>query len=185
MRDGENYLENHFLLMDNTMDTSNKKMENLINECKLIEEDSMYNAETHYLIAAKLTKRAFWFKFIPVIITGISALALLLGSPSWVSWITLTFSIISIANIFLEPESKAREHELAAKNFTVLKHDARSLYESFKDFIDEKDFYYEVKRIREKYNWLVQTTPPTDEKSFEKARERIKKEIHKPDFKKG
>ena len=47
----------------------------------------------------------------------------------------------------------------------------------------EKDFYYEVKRMREKYNWLVQTTPPTDEKSFEKARERIKKGIHKPNFK--
>ncbi len=30
--------------MDNTMDTINKKMENLINECKRIEEDSMYNA---------------------------------------------------------------------------------------------------------------------------------------------
>ena len=167
------------------MDISNEKMKNLINECKRIEEDSMYNAETHYLIAAKLTKQAFWFKFIPVTITGISALALLLGSPPWVSWFTLTFSIISIANIFLEPERKAREHEFAAKSFTALKHDARSLYESFKDFIDEEDFYYEVKRIREKYNWLVQTTPSTDEKSFEKARERIKKGFHKPDFKKG
>lgn len=166
------------------MDTINKKMENLINECKRIEEDSMYNAETHYLIANKLSKRAFWFKFVPVIITGISALALLLGSPVWVSWITLTFSIISIVNILLEPERETKNHEFSAKSFTVLKHEARSLYETFKDFIDDKDFFYEVKRIREKYNWLVQITPPTDEKSFEKAKERIKKGVHKPDFKK-
>ena len=162
---------------------NNQKMENLVNECKRIEEDSTYTAEVHYLLAASLSKKSFWFKFIPVIITGLSALALLLGSPNWVSWITLISSIIAITNIILEPEGKAGEHEFAAKSFTVLKHDARSLYESFKDFMDEKDFYYEVKRIREKYNWLVQTTPPTDEKSFEKARERIKKGIHKPDFK--
>ncbi len=119
-----------------------------------------------------------------MIITGIPALALLLGSPVWVSWITLTFSIISIVNILLEPERETKNHEFSAKSFTVLKHEARSLYETFKDFIDDKDFFYEVKRIREKYNWLVQITPPTDEKSFEKAKERIKKGVHKPDFKK-
>lgn len=187
MGDGGNYLENHFLFMDNTMENikNNKRMENLINECKRIEEDSTYTAETHYLIANSLSKKSFWFKFIPVIITGISALALLLGSPDWVSWITLVSSIIAITNTILEPESKAREHEFAAKSFTVLKHEVRSLYESFKDFIDEKDFYHEVKRLREKYNWLVQTTPPTDEKNFEKARGRIKKGIHKPDFQKN
>jgi len=164
---------------------NHQKIENLVNECRRIEEDSTYTAEAHYLFAASLSKKSFWFKFIPVIITGISALALLLGSPNWVSWITLISSIIAITNIILEPENKARQHEFAAKSFTVLKHDARSLYESFKDFMDEKDFYYEVKRIREKYNWLVQTTPPTDEKSFEKARKRIRKGIHKPNFKKG
>jgi len=171
--------------MDNIMENfkNNQKIENLVNECRRIEEDSTYTAEAHYLFAASLSKKFFWFKFIPVIITGVSALALLLGSPNWVSWITLISSIIAITNIILEPESKAREHEFAAKSFTVLKHDARSLYESFKDFIDEKNFYYEVKRMREKYNWLVQTTPPTDEKSFEKARENIKKGIHKPNFK--
>ena len=118
---------------------NNQKMENLVNECKRIEEDSTYTAEAHYLLAASLSKKSSWFKSIPVIITGVSALALLLGSPNWVSWITLISSIIAIINIILEPESKAREHEFAAKSFTVLKHDARSLYESFKDFIDEKD----------------------------------------------
>lgn len=186
MKDGGNYLENHFLLMDKNMENvkNNPKIENLINECKRIEEDSTYTAEAHYLFAASLSKKSFWFKFIPVIITVVSVLALLLGSPNWVSWITLISSIITITNMLLEPESKARDHEFAAKSFTVLKHEARSLYESFKDFMDEKDFYYEVKRIREKYNWLVQTTPPTDEKSFNKAQERIKEGIHEPDFKK-
>jgi len=168
------------------IESKNKELHNLINECKHIEEDSMYTAEVHYLISSKLFKKAFWFKFIPVIITVLSALALLLGSPKWVSWITLISAIIAMANMLLESESKAREHEFAAKNYTVLKHEARSLYESFKDFINENEFYHEVKRMREKYNWLVQTTPPTnDEKCWEKARERIKEGVHKPDFKEG
>jgi len=164
---------------------NNKKIESLINECKRIEEDSIYTAEAHYLIASRLTKKSFWFKFIPVVITGISALALLLGSPDWIRWIILISSIIAITNIILEPEGKAREHEFAAKSYTVLKHEVRSLHESFKDFINENEFYHKVEHIREKYNWLVQATPPTDEQSFEKAKERIKRGVHRPDFKKG
>ena len=38
---------------------NNQKMENLVNECKRIEEDSTYTAEAHYLLAASLSKNLF------------------------------------------------------------------------------------------------------------------------------
>lgn len=159
------------------------KIKSLITECKQIEEDSLYTAEVHYLISHKLGVRAFWFKLTPALITTLSAFSLLVGAPNWVSWITMFSGITTIVNTFLEPEKKAKDHLFAAKNFTVLKHEARSLYETFKEFIDIGTFYQEVKRLREKYNLLVTMTPPTDdEKAWEKARQRIKSGVHKADF---
>jgi hypothetical protein len=161
---------------------NNTKIETLITECKQIQEDSTYTADAHHIIADGLSKRAFWCKLIPVSITVVSAMALLLGVPNWVSWITLLSGTVTMLNVFMEPEKKARDHLYAAKNFTVLKHEARSLHECFKDFISSNEFYHSVKQLREKYNSLVQSTPPTTENSFEKARERIKRGVHEADF---
>lgn len=159
------------------------KIQNLINECKQIEEDSLYNAEVHYIIGHKLKWRAFWFKLIPATLTVMSAFFILIGAPNWITWITLLGSIITISSILLEPEKESKSHFSAAQNFTVLKHEARALYETFKDFIEEKDFYHEARRLREKYNFLAELTPPTDdEKAWDEARKNIKSGHHKADF---
>lgn len=159
------------------------KEQNLIRECKQMEEDSLYTAEVHYIIGHKLRVNSFWLKFIPAFITAITALFLLVGAPDWLEWITLFSGLITIINILLEPEKESRNHFSAAQNFTVLKHEARSLYETFKDFIDEKEFYHEVKRLREKYNLFARLTPPTDdEKAWKKARKNIKEGRHKANF---
>jgi hypothetical protein len=162
----------------------NEKIQNLINECKQIEEDSLYTAEVHYIIGHKQKVRASWLKFIPALITIGTCFALLIGAPNWVTWITLFSALSAVINILLEPEKEAKNHFTAAQNFTILKHEARSLYETFIDFMDEKDFYHEVRKIRDKYNLYVSLTPPTDdEKAWEKARQNIKKGYHIPDFK--
>jgi hypothetical protein len=163
---------------------NNEKIQNLINECKQIEEDSLYTAEVHYIIGHKQKVKAFWFKFIPVLITLGTSFALLVGAaPNWVAWITFFSALITVINILLEPEKESKNHFIAAQNFTTLKHEARSLYEAFKDFMDEKDFYHEVRKLRDKYNLYARLTPPTDdEDAWGKARERIKKGYHIADF---
>ncbi|RJQ53113.1 MAG: SLATT domain-containing protein [Nitrospiraceae bacterium] len=161
---------------------NNNKIENLIAECNQIQEDSNYTAETHYIIEKKLSRKAFWYKFVPPAITVLSAFALILGMPNWISWVTIFSGIVSILNILLEHDKKSKDHLFAAKNFTVLIHEARSLHETFKDFYSEEEFYHNVKRLREKYNLIVQFSPSTDTKSFEEARKRIQAGIHKADF---
>jgi hypothetical protein len=137
----------------------------------------------HYIIGHKLKGKAIRFKFIPALIAVIAAFLLLVGAPSWLSWITLVGTLVTIISLLLEPEKEANNHFSAAQNFTALKHEARSLYEVFKDFIDEKDFYHEVKMLREKYNLFAKLTPPTDdEKAWNQARENIKSARHKADF---
>ena len=163
------------------MDT--QKEQNLIKECKQIEEDSMYTAEVHYTIGHRQKLKAFWLKLIPAIITVISAFSLLIGAPTYVTWITLFGALTTVVSILLEPEKESRNHFSAAQDFTVLKHEARSLYETFKDFLDERDLYREVRILRERYNLFSRATPPTDdEKAWNKARENIKEGRHKTDF---
>jgi len=160
-----------------------QKEQNLIRECKQIEEDSMYTAEVHYIIGHKQKMKAFWFKIIPAVITVISAFSLLIGAPSYVTWITLFGALITVVSILLEPEKESRNHFSAAQNFTVLKHEARSLHEAFKDFLDEKDLYRNVRMLRDRYNLFAKVTPPTDnEKAWNQARENIKKGRHRADF---
>jgi hypothetical protein len=160
-----------------------RKLQNLINECKQIEEDSMYNAEVHYLMGAKLKRKAFWFKFIPLIIAVVAAFFLIGGAPDWFSWITLIGGLIAIASTLKGFERDSNEHFSGAQDFTGLKHDAKSLYKSFRNFLKEKDFFHETKRLREKYNLLAKMTLPTDDKkSWDQARESIKSGRHKADF---
>lgn len=160
-----------------------EKIESLINECKQIEADSTQTAETHHIIAHKASSRAFWLKFIPALVTVISAGFLLRGVDNWVAWVTLISGIVTVSNILMKCDEKSAEHLFAAKSFTILKHQARVLYKTFKNFIDEKDFYHQVITIRENYNLLVQFAPPTDdEKAYDKASERIKKGVHRTDF---
>jgi len=155
----------------------------LVNECKQIQEDSTYTAEAHHLIAAGLSVKAFRCKFYPALFALASALALILGVKDWVAWITVISGTVVLYNVFVEPEKKAQQHVFAAKQFTVLKHEARSLHESFKEFMAEMEFYHGVRVIREKYNLLVQFSPPTDDKRvWDEARRKIKAGIHKPSY---
>ena len=159
------------------------KIENLSTECKQIEEDSTYTAEVHYIIGAKLKKRAYWFKFLPPVITAISATVVMFSDNNTFSLITLIGAIVSIGSIILEPDKQSRDHIAAAKEFTNLKHEARSLHETFSQFMSDTDFYHEVKCLREKYNGLTKCTPPNDdEEAWKKAASNIKSGRHRADF---
>lgn len=161
----------------------NGNVESLITECKRIQEDSTYTAEVHHIISHKLHKRAFWCKLIPSSITVLSAFALIAGYPNWIAWVTLISGAVTMLNVFISPQESARQHLFAAKNFTVLKHESRSLHESFREFLTKDELFSAVKLLREKFNLVVQFTPPTDDdKAFEKARQRIKEGIHQSDF---
>ncbi len=159
------------------------KIECLITECKQIEEDSTYTAEVHYNIYRKKSLKAKWLNSVSPVITLISGIILIIGVANWVAWITIFSALMTGLNIILDPEKEAREHIFAAKNYTCLKHNARSLYECYKDFLNEDEFYNDVKRLREQYNLLVQYTPATgDKKAWEEPNKRIKAGVHKADF---
>jgi len=162
----------------------NDDRKKLIEECKRIEEDSLYTAETHFLIAQKLTRKNMIIKYIPTVVSFVSQAVLVYAIISKrdiiFQLLSLLISVgstaVSFFNLLNDTDKKIKEHESAGKMFTALKHEARSLYQTFEPFLDEQAFLREVYTLRKKYNLLVKSTPITDNKSYEEARCRIRSE---------
>lgn len=159
-----------------------RSTEHLIGECKRIWDDCRYTAEAHHIIAQRKERIALLAKLIPAILAAGSGAAVILGAESWVAWFAVisgaVFGFASIAN----PDGQAHEHTKAAKEFTVLKHDARSLHKCFNIEMGQNEFNIAVRVLRERYNCIVRYSPKTTEDSFQKAGEKIKAGKHESDF---
>jgi len=156
--------------------------DHLIDECRRIEDDSKYCAEAHYIIAADAERVSFWVKFIPALAAAVSGIALLSGAPNWVAWFSVISGVAFAVESIIGPEKRREEHSQAGKSYTALKHESRSLYQTFYKEIDRKSFTVLVQILRERYNMIAKLTPPTTIDSFEKGRVRIKAGRHTPDF---
>lgn len=154
----------------------------LIKECMQIEEDCLYTAEAHYIIAGTSGKIGFWVKLIPAIAAAGSGAAVLSGAPNWIAWFAVISGVAFALQSILNPDKKHDEHSQAGKLYTALKHESRALYKTFYREMDHTSFSIMVRILREKYNMIAKLTPQTTIKAFEKGRERIKAGRHIPDF---
>ncbi len=156
--------------------------EKYIDECKQIQQNCTYTAETHFQIALYNRRLAYIFQIIPAVIAAVtsSLVAANVTPASWL-WITVIASVVSAVATILDPNKQFQDHLNAANNFTVLKHDARFLHEARSQRMSDDALTVAVENLHEKYNELVKITPPTDGKFFEKARKIIRAGIHEPD----
>ena len=161
---------------------SEENNDNLINECRRIEEDCLYTAETHYILAAGAGRVSFWVKLIPAIAAAISGIALLSGAPNWVAWFSVIAGVAFALQSIMNPDKKNEEYSQAAKSYTALKQESRSLYQTFYKEMDRNSFSIMVRILRERYNMLAKMTPQTTTKAFEEGRKKIKTGRHIPDF---
>lgn len=161
----------------------NDNSDNLIDECKQIEDDCLYTAETHYIIANDAGKVNFWVKLIPAIAAAVSGVVLLSGAPNWIAWFSVIAGVAFALQSIMNPDKKMEEHSQAGKAYTILKHESRALYRTFYKEMDRGSFLTDVKILRERYNMIAKMTPQTTTKAFEKSKQRIKAGRHIPDFK--
>jgi hypothetical protein len=156
--------------------------EHLVLECKKMEEDALYTAETHFQMAYNHKQVSFWVRFIPALVTGISGTLIILGFPNWVGWLSIIGAIaIAFGNI-QGAERSMKEHTEIAKKFKTIQHTARYLYKTKQYLISVEEFFEEVDSLRKETNELILVAPQTSDKYFYKARKKIKEGIHIPDF---
>jgi len=153
-----------------------------INECKIIKQNCEYTAETHHIIAIKYKKMHLFFQIIPAIITVITgSLVVTEVFPIETLWLTIISSVIVSVSSILNPRDIYQNHLKIGKSLILLKHDARFLYDVKSSSLNDKDFQNEVQNLHNQYNIIIETAPLTDDVSFEKARVKIKNNIHEPD----
>lgn len=161
---------------------SEQNTDHLIYECKRIEDDCLYTAEAHYIIAANAGTVSFWVKLIPALAAAVSGAALLAGAPNWIAWFSVIAGVAFALQSIMNPDKKREEHSQAGKSYTALKHESRGLYQTFYKEMDRNSFSVMVRILRERYNMIAKMTPQTTTKAFEEGRQRIKAGRHTPDF---
>ncbi|MFP5234339.1 MAG: SLATT domain-containing protein [Acidobacteriota bacterium] len=162
--------------MNTTMD------QRYIDECKQIQQNATYSAETHHRMAVRDQHRAFWLQVIPACIAAGSGALVAAGvSPTSLLWLTVLSATVAAVSNILNPQKSYQDHLSAAKGFTALKHDARFLHEAQSSNMTDPEFRLATAYLHEKYNDLVKIVPPTDPKVFEQARITIQAGIHEPD----
>jgi hypothetical protein len=156
--------------------------EKYIEECKIIQQNCTYTAEAHHHLAIWNRGLAYAFQIIPAVIATVTSVLVVANAEprSWL-WATVIASAISAVTTVLDPNKKYLDHLNAAKNFTVIKHDARFLCEAKSHNMGDEAFRIAVENLHEKYNDLIKMTPPTGAISFWRARKIIGAGIHEPD----
>ena len=155
---------------------------NLVNECKTIQEHCTYNADTHFIIASGLANEARLYKYVPIAGSVIAGALLAMGLQGWLGWVALASGVATAWATAKDVDRRAREHSEAGKKFTVLKHEARALHETFAPEMTREEFYRETRRLTERYNQINAASPQTTDKAFNKARAKIHSGIHTPDW---
>jgi hypothetical protein len=156
--------------------------EKYLDECRIIQQNCNYTAETHHIIALSAKRKAFWLEVIPSVIAAItSALVTADVVGLWLLPFTIVSASISAITAILNPNKTYQDHIAAARNFAVIKHDARFLCESQSTKMKDDVLYIAIENLHLRYNELLKSVPPTDQKSFEKAQKRIKAGVHEPD----
>lgn len=157
----------------------------LLQECETIAENSLYNAQAHFVLADAKENKARLLLIIPSAVAGLAGILTALGLPSWIGALSaLGGFIVAIATI-LGVDKEPTANRNAACQWTALRHEARSLHETYSRELPREQFLAEVRRIDDRYIALSQALPPTDRKSFEIARKQIKAGVHDSDFPKS
>lgn len=153
-----------------------------IEECKIIQQNCTYTAESHHQMAKFEKRKSIWLEIVPAVCAALTATLVAAGyAKNDLLIVTVISAVITAIAGVLSP-AKAYQAQLSAgKSFTALKHDARFLHDAGSFKLSDEAFVMAVEQLHEKYNDLIKTAPTTNKKSFEEAQKIIKAEIHQPD----
>ena len=151
------------------------KIELLQKECNAIEDNARHTADAHYFSATWNRKLAFWFEMAPASVAAFSSLLVVGGViPAWWGWLTLVSSVITAVGVVLSPHKTYYEDLKAGKNFTSVKNQAKTLSNTYSHHYTEDKFFEAIRNLNERYDQLVQVSPPTEEWAYKKALDKNK-----------
>lgn len=164
------------------MNEERSVVQHLLDECATVAENSLYTAQAHFVDAERATQ---WARLLFLIPSGIAAVAGMMtsfGLPGWIGAFAAASGLVTGVASALGADRKASAHVRAGNLFTALRHEARSLCEAYAKELSREQLVAEMRRLDDRYSWLIQTLEPTSPKAFEVARKRVKKGLFTMDF---
>lgn len=162
--------------------TDTAKRESLLRECKVLAENSLYAAQAHFVIARQAVWRTRLFLLVPAVVAAVSGILTSVGLPGWIGAFGSAAALVIAVATFLGADRMERDHKTAGNLFTCLRHEARSLDETFHLGLTDEQLLVEVRRLSDRYSSLAEMMEVTDQKAYAEARRRIKSGTFKPDF---
>jgi hypothetical protein len=150
--------------------------QNIINEAKRIEEDSIYSAKGHFYASHCWSTAQLWLGGISTILSAIAGASLLAKYDNYsliggiLSLIVVTLTAVLT---FINPNQRANEHLVAGNKFNALKNDARIFYSIKVNECDNVVATKLLEKLNERRNKLNQESPQIPKWAFEKARKGI------------
>lgn len=159
------------------------EIKHLLDECRTIEENSLYTAQAHYMSAEGEGWKKWALLVAPAFFSGVAGALVACGLPAWIGVIGAVLGGLGAIAGALGIDRDSGLHTNAGHIMTLIRHEARQLHEVFWRELSRPELKAEVRRLADKYNNLRLALPATSEGAFEKARERIQKGRFVPDFK--
>jgi hypothetical protein len=149
-------------------------VQHLVEECKKIEKNCHIKAQTHFFMARTAERQSLWLVIVPAAIAALAGFAgtanLLPAERPVVDAIAgLAAAIVAVSTI-IGLDRRAAAQTQAGNTMMQLRHEARSLHETYWKELPRKDFFNEVRRINDRYGTLIQLLPIATERAFQEVR---------------
>jgi gas vesicle protein len=165
------------------MAQAEEDVKHLLDECRTIEENCLYTAQAHYVIANQENWKKWILLVVPAFLSGLAGALVATGLPTWIGIIGAALGGLGGVAAALGVDRESGNHTNAGKIMTSMRHEARQFHEVFWKELSRTELRSDVRRLADRYNNLRLILPATTDKAFEKARKRIREGIFVPDFK--
>ena len=121
------------------MSDATDDLNNLLDECETVTENSLYNAQAHFFLADRKERQGVWLLVIPAFIAGFCGLLTAVGLPHWLGAISAAAGLVAMVAGVLGVDRQPTSHRIAASQWTALRHEARSLRQTmFKELARDR-----------------------------------------------
>jgi hypothetical protein len=150
-----------------------EEVRHLLDECRTIEENSLYTAQAHYEIANDEKWKRWVLLVCPAFLSALAGALVAVGLPPWIGMVGALLGGFAAIAASLGVDRDSSTHMNAGHIMTAMRHEARQLHEVFWRELSRAELKAEVRRLADKYNNLGLALPATNGTAFEKAREKI------------
>lgn len=150
--------------------------EEIINEAKRIEEDSLYSAKGHFYAGQCWISTNFWLGGLSAVLSAVaggSALSQFDYHSIIAGGLSIVVAGLTAVITFINPNERATVHHKAGNKYNALRNDTRIFYDIEVSEIDDVKAADDLKKLNDRRNKLNIESHQIPKWAFEKARKGI------------